>query len=225
METKIEKFEDINYVIRYPNGYEEEKKYPVILMLHGSGTRGTDPNMLLKNASFTVTERCFADFPFIMVAPQCHTNTWFDIFESLKRFAVMIAGESYTDRERLYLMGVSMGGYGAWQLAMSLPELFAAIVPICGGGMYWNAGRLANVPVWAFHGGKDATVFPEESQKMVDAVNRHGGEAKLTVFPENGHNAWDDTFSKKEVFDWLLSNKNTNTKSIEDIYKGSTLFG
>ncbi|MBE6650146.1 MAG: phospholipase [Ruminococcaceae bacterium] len=225
METKIEKFEDINYVIRYPNGYEEGKKYPVILMLHGSGTRGTDPKMLLKNAAFTVTERCFEDFPFVMVAPQCHTNTWFDIFESLKRFAVMIAEESYTDRERLYLMGVSMGGYGAWQLAMSLPELFAAIVPICGGGMYWNAARLVNVPVWAFHGGRDTTVFPEESRKMVDSVNRHGGSAKLTIFPENGHNAWDDTFSSKEVFDWLLSNKNSNTKPIEDIYKDSLIYG
>lgn len=222
---KILSFEDINYVIRFPADYEEGKRYPVILCLHGAGTRGQYPDILLNNACFRVTERCFKDFPFIVVAPQCHASTWFDLFEALKRFAVMVAGESYTDRERLYLMGVSMGGYGAWQLAMSLPELFAAIVPICGGGMYWNAARLVNVPVWAFHGGKDRVVFPEESQKMVDAVNRTGGNARLTIYPENEHNAWDDTFSNPEVFDWLLSHRNGNTKPIEDIYKDSNIFG
>ena len=143
----------------------------------------------------------------------------------MKRLAVTVAAEKYADRERFYLMGVSMGGYGAWQLAMSLPELFAAVVPLCGGGMYWNSARLVNVPIWAFHGGKDTTVLPEESQKMVDSVNRHGGNAKLTIFPENGHNVWEDTFATKEVFDWLLSNKNRNTKPIEDIYKDSLIYG
>lgn len=225
MEIKILKFEDINYVVRFPNGYEEGKRYPVILSLHGSGTRGQYADSLLSNAAFTVTQRLYKDFPFVLVAPQCHANTWFDMFESLKRFAVMVAGEKYTDRERLYLMGISMGGYGTWQLAMSMPELFAAAVPICGGGMYWNAARLVNVPIWAFHGGKDTVVFPEESKKMVDAVNQRGGSAKLTIYPENGHDAWNDTLANPEVFDWLLSHKNSNTKSIEDIYKDSNIYG
>ncbi len=224
MDVKFKKFEELDYVVRFPNGYEEGKRYPVIIVLHGSGTRGQNPEMLLGNASFTVTQQ-YEDFPFVLVAPQCHTNTWFDIFDLLKRFAIRIAGDGYCDRERVYLMGISMGGYGAWQLAMSMPELFAAIVPICGGGMYWNASRLVNVPVWAFHGGKDTVVFPEESQKMVDAVNQRGGNARLTIYPENGHDAWNDTLKNKEVFQWLLSHKNNNSKAVEDIYKDSKIYG
>ena len=122
-------------------------------------------------------------------------------------------------------MGASMGGYGTWQLAMSLPELFAAIVPICGGGMYWNASRLVNIPIWAFHGGKDTTVFKEESIKMVDAVNKCGGNAKITIYPENGHDAWSDTYKNPEVFHWLLSNTNKNSIELIDKYKDSDIYG
>ena len=111
------------------------------------------------------------------------------------------------DRGRIYLMGSSMGGYGAWQLGMSLPEVFAAIVPICGGGMHWNVWRLKNVPVWAFHGGKDTVVLPEESELLVNTLNRRGGNARLTVYPESEHDSWSETYRNKEVFKWLLSHE------------------
>ncbi len=127
------------------------------------------------------------DYPFMLVAPQCNKNTWFDLMDSLKKLVYLLADDETVDEKRIYLMGLSMGGYGTWQLAMSIPEMFAAIVPICGGGMYWNAGRLANVPVWAFHGKLDTTVFVEESEKMVNAVNAKGGNAKLTIYPELKH--------------------------------------
>ncbi len=91
------------------------------------------------------------------------------------------------------------------QLAMSRPELFAAIVPICGGGMYWNAARLKHTGVWAFHGEEDDTVFCEESVRMVEAINRCGGNAKLTLYRGVSHNAWDPTFQNPEVWQWLLS--------------------
>ena len=118
-----------------------------------------------------------------------------------------------------------MGGYATWQIGMSMPEIFAAIVPICGGGMYWNAARLINVPAWAFHGKKDVSVFVEESEKMVNAVNKHGGNAKLTIYPENGHDAWSDTYNNPEVFQWLLSNENSNGEEVVDIYNDSKLHG
>ena len=118
-----------------------------------------------------------------------------------------------------------MGGYTVWQLGMSMPEVFAAMVPICGGGMYWNAGRLANVPVWAFHGAKDPTVFVEESKKMVDAVNACGGNARLTIYPENGHDSWTDTLTNPEVFKWLLEQENKNEIELVDKYTDPKIYG
>ena len=123
------------------------------------------------------------------------------------------------------MTGGSMGGYATWQLAMSMPEYFAAIAPVCGGGMYWNARRIVNIPIWAFHGGKDPTVFPEESKKMVDAVNKRGGNAKLTIYPENGHDAWTDTYSNPELYRWLLSHTNQNPPVLSDDYSSPHLYG
>lgn len=224
MNIKIEQSDNLKYVIRFPDDYKNGDRFPVIIFLHGAGSRGNDIDVLVKNPFHGFTN-LHSNFPFITVAPQCFQNTWFDIFEQLKRFVCKIAEESFVDPERIYLMGVSMGGYGTWQLAMSLPELFAAIVPVCGGGMYWNASRLVNIPIWAFHGAKDTTVFKEESIKMVDAVNKCGGKAKLTIYPENGHDAWSDTYKNPEVFDWLLSNTNENSVKLIDKYKDSNIYG
>ena len=202
-------FESLPYFVQYPDGYVEGKKHPVFLFLHGAGTRGTDMHPLVTNSFF---RRALEFAPeAVCVAPLCGANTWFDVFETLIRFAKTVSEMPFTDPTRLYLEGNSMGGYGTWQLAMSMPELFAAILPICGGGMYWNAARLKDVPVWAFHGAKDSTVFLSESEHMVDAVNKNGGSAKLTVYPENGHNSWTDTFKNPEVYRWLLSHRKGET--------------
>ncbi|MBQ3125597.1 MAG: prolyl oligopeptidase family serine peptidase [Clostridia bacterium] len=217
-------FGQLRYIIKYPDGFSEEKKHPVLFFLHGAGTRGTDISKLTGNPFFGIIEQ-HENFPFICVAPQCSENTWFDLWEQLKKLVVEISQFPYVDRERIYVMGASMGGYATWQLAMSMPEYFAAIVPICGGGMYWNAARLVDVPVWAFHGGKDMTVRAEESVKMVDAVNRHGGSAKLTLYPENGHNAWSDTYANMEVFSWLLHQKRKSKPEYTDQYKNSGVYG
>ncbi len=224
MDIQILQFEAIKYVTRFPDGYKGGQKYPVVIFLHGAGSRGDDIDLLVNNPYFEIIDK-HSDFPFITIVPQCSGNTWFDVFEQLKRLVCKIANEGFTDKERIYLMGASMGGYATWQMAMSLPELFAAIVPICGGGMYWNASRLVNVPVWAFHGAKDNVVQLEESVKMVDAVNRCGGNAKLTVYPENQHDAWSDTYNNYEVFEWMLSNTNTNLETLTDIFKDSSIYG
>ena len=224
MRYEVAQFESIQYITRYPNGYQEGVKYPVIIFFHGAGGRGNDISTLPNNPYFRITDG-YEDFPFITIAPQCNTNTWFDLFQTLERLVLKVTQESFTDVKRIYLMGASMGGYCTWQLAMSMPECFAAIAPICGGGMYWNAARLINVPVWAFHGKKDETVFMEESEKMVAAVNRSGGNARLTVYPENGHDAWNDTYSNPEVFKWLLTHENINAAEISDIYHDSNVYG
>ncbi len=214
----------LRYIIRYPDEFSENKRYPVVIFLHGAGTRGDDISKLVSNPFFSLTEK-YKNFPFICVAPLCSENTWFDMWEHLEKLVTEISSLPFTDQSRIYLMGASMGGYATWQLAMSMPEYFAAIVPICGGGMYWNAGRLVNVPVWAFHGAKDTTVLLEESVKMVEAVKRHGGEAKLTVYTENSHDAWSDTYSNPEVFAWLLKQKNKNDSQCCDGYNNSEKYG
>ena len=214
----------LRYIIRYPDDFSKNKRYPVIIFLHGAGTRGNDINKLISNPFFALTEK-YEKFPFLCIAPLCSGNTWFDMWEHLEKLVTEIARLPFADQNRIYLMGASMGGYATWQLAMSMPECFAAIVPICGGGMYWNAGRLVDVPVWAFHGAKDTTVLLEESVKMVEAVKRHGGEAKLTVYPENGHDAWSDTYRNPEVFAWLLKQKKKHNIQCCDGYNNSQKYG
>ena len=222
----FEEFEidSMRYVIRYPNEFDSKKRYPAILMLHGAGTRGSDLEKVKGNAFFTLTEE-MSDFPFVVFAPQCSKNTWFDHFETLKTFVKRIAALPFIDPSHLYLTGASMGGYGSWQLAMSIPEYFAAVAPVCGGGMYWNAARLANVPVWAFHGALDKTVLPEESEKMVNAVNKKNGNARLTIYPDIGHHAWTPTFSNPALYEWFLSHKNENAKELVNEYADQKLFG
>ena len=213
----------LRYVIRYPEDFSENKKYPVIIFLHGAGTRGDDISKLVSNPFFALTEK-HKKFPFVCVAPLCSENTWCDMWEHLEKFVMEIVRLPFVNQKCIYLMGASMGGYATWQLAMSMPEYFAAIVPICG-GMYWNAGRLINVPVWAFHGAKDTTVLLEESVKMVEAVKNHDGDAKITVYPETGHDAWSDTYSNPEVFSWLLQHQNKNNNDCCDGYNNPDIYG
>lgn len=202
----VKEYKKLKYIVQYPVGYEEGKKYPVILHVHGAGGRGTDIS-IIENHFVHKTLREKEDSRFIVVSPQCYADTWFEIFEQLIEFAGFIRDESYTDKERFYLAGSSMGGYTTWQLAMTKPDWFAAIVPVCGGGMYWNAGRLKDVPVWAHHGLLDSTVRVEESIKMVNAVNANGGHAKLSIYEKVQHNSWENAFTNEEVYSWLLSHK------------------
>ena len=212
-------FEKIDYVLRMPAEFSTEKKYPLVIYLHGAGGRGRDLDIIYEHPFFSDTELWLKDA--VSVAPQCYEDSWFSIFEQLQAFVEYVSAWDYVDSSRVYLVGASMGGYATWQLAMSRPELFAAIIPICGGGMYWNAGRLMHMAVWAFHGEQDITVFPEESKKMVDYVNGSGGNAKLTIYENTNHNAWTPTFQNKEVWEWLLTHKSKYqaTKSAYDNVK------
>ena len=224
MNKHFDTFEGMHYLVAYPDDYDKSKAYPVIFLIHGAGTRGNDPKALDDSVFFSSVAEV-ERFPFIVVSPLCYADTWFDIYEKLKRFIVKISSEPFADKKRIYAMGASMGGYTVWQLGMSMPELFAAIAPICGGGMYWNAGRLVNVPVWAFHGQKDGCVLVEESIKMVNKVNEYGGNAKLTVYPDVAHNVWLNAYKNQELYDWFLSHENRNDKAVENLYNDASLFG
>lgn len=214
----------IRYIIRYPDGYKEGERYPVLLFLHGAGTRGFTYEKVERNNFFENIEK-YENFPAIVVAPICDGETWFDQFESLKKLYISMATADFADPDRVYILGLSMGGYATWQLAMSLPEYTAAIVPICGGGMYWNAARLKNVPVWAHHGALDKVVCPEESVKMVEAVKRAGGEATLTIYDGVEHASWLPVYKNYGVFEWLFSKRRYGAELKDTSYNDAERFG
>lgn len=217
------KYNNLKYILSLPEGYSKDEKYPLLVFLHGAGTRGNDISMLANNPFFTETGDNLSRF--IVVAPQCNADSWFDVFEQLHDFICHMISDSNIDRARCYLMGASMGGYAVWQETMSHPELYAAVVPICGGGMYWNAGRMKHTKVWAFHGSDDSVVYPEESRKMVDAINRCGGDAELTVYDGIGHNVWLQVYRDKKVFEWLLHQKKSAELEEKSLYNNSEKFG
>ena len=220
---ELKNFEGMNYYFSMPKTKSE--KYPLILFLHGAGTRGEDPSIILGNAFITITDEK-ENFPFIRVIPHCNgLNTWFDCAERLEKFGTYLASLEFVDETRIYLMGNSMGGYGTWALAESIPERFAAIVPICGGGKPWNSGMLVSTPVWAFHGKDDDVVDVVESIKMVDGINKLGGKARLTLYDNTYHDAWTATYKNEEVFSWLLSHTNEKAKKFVNNYNGSENFG
>lgn len=202
----ISKFYEGEYLDYLYSSPDTDKKLPLVFYIHGAGCRGSDITMLDSNSALLTIEKEVAD-KCVIAAPQCHCNTWFELFDVLLEFIDMMRTEDNVDTDRVYICGASMGGYTTWQVAMSRPEWFAAIAPVCGGGMYWNAGRLKNVPVWAFHGARDMTVLPEESLHMVKAVVNNGGNARITIYPEAQHNSWDLAFSEKELWKWMFSQK------------------
>ncbi len=197
------KRKNIRYIKLVPDKMESGKKYPLIIHIHGAGGRGDDLSLI---SDATILKKLDGDERFIVVAPQCYANTWFDIFEQLKEFIKFAVSCPDVDAKRVYLSGVSMGGYTSWQLLMSEPETFAASIVCCGGGMYWNAPRV-KTPAWAFHGKLDKTVYAIESENMVKAINASGGSAKLTIYDELEHNCWDVTYFNDQIYEWLLSHK------------------
>lgn len=194
----------LNYLYRNEGTAE---KLPLVIYIHGAGSRGNTLSEMAPVGPIGEIQKG-RKINAVIVAPQCHCDTWFELYDVLLEFIDSMRSAENVDKSRVYLCGSSMGGYTCWQLAMSRPDWFAALVPVCGGGMYWNAERLKNLPIWAFHGALDRTVLPEETLHMVRAVNLKGGNAKITVFPHAAHNSWEDAFSLDELWDWMFAQKN-----------------
>jgi predicted peptidase len=193
---------DFNCLAFFPKGFDQSKKYPVIFHLHGAGSRGNDVSVL-NNQAILVKAKSTEDFPFVIIMPQCNEDCWIDAYERLKVAVELAVNLPFTDKNRFYLSGVSMGGYASWQLLMSMPDRFTAAIICCGGGMVWNAVRV-KTPVWAFHGTDDQVVHIEENERLVNAIKRNGVTAKFTAYPGVQHNSWDLTYSRDDVYEWLL---------------------
>jgi predicted peptidase len=206
----------LDYLLFLPKGCEAQsaKKWPLILFLHGAGERGTNLwQVAVHGPPKIVREK--PDFPFIVVSPQCPSGRlWSD--EELLGLLDDVTAKYAVDPSRVYLTGLSMGGFGTWSLGLSKPERFAAIAPICGGGDALKvllaepkkAAAIRSLPVWAFHGAKDPVVKLEESQRMVDALQKAGcKEVQLTIYPEAQHDSWTETYSNPKFYEWLLQHQ------------------
>ncbi len=210
---KVTKVVYCNYLLYLPAEYGQSKeKWPLIMFLHGAGERGNNIEAVKRHGPPKLIKQG-KSFDFIIISPQCPKNIWWpEKNEVLINLLDDVEAKYRVDSDRVYLTGLSMGGFGTWSLATAYPKRFAAIAPICGGGERHAAYRLKNTPVWAFHGAKDNVVPVEESKQMVDAVNTKGGKAKLTVYPEADHDSWTQTYENPELYQWFLSHRITDKK-------------
>ena len=176
---------------------------PLIIQLHGAGERGDGSDLSLVDVHGFSKVIADKEFPCIFVMPQCPTESfWAARVESIIAFIQQLKDAYEVDEDRVYLTGLSMGGYGTWYTAMARPDLFAAIAPVCGGGMAWNAPVLT-MPVWAFHGVDDPVVSVNQSDEMVAALRRAGRDVTYTRLDGVQHNAWDYAYNE-ELLAWLL---------------------
>lgn len=209
-EKVIEKTVSAQYLAYLPQGYEEGEKFPLLLFLHGAGERGDDIERVKIHGPMKFLAQ-HEQYPFILIAPQCPEGEWWSL-DMLKALVDEIVEKYKVDEDRVYLTGLSMGGYGTWMLACEEPERFAALIPICGGGNHLLAYRIKQIPIWVFHGAQDTTVPLKASQDMVDAITQAGGNVKFTIYPEAGHDSWTETYNNPEIYDWLLSHTRSGRK-------------
>ena len=206
---EVQRTDSLGYLLAVPDDYDAEgEPLPLLLFLHGAGERGDNldrvaihgpPKMIRQGHTFNA----------IVVSPQCPADTWWtDHTTMLIALLDQIEAEYNIDADRVYITGLSMGGYGTFALAARQPERFAAAVPICGGGIPITARRLNSMPMWVFHGDADNVVPVSESTRMVEAMNNQGGEnARLTIYEGVGHNSWDRAYGDEAMWQWLFEQR------------------
>lgn len=197
----------LNYLIWLPADYstEKTKQFPLLIFLHGSGERGDNLELVKRHGPPSFVENR-PDFPFILVSPQCKSGShWAFKIEDLQAMFEHLMSTYRIDPKRIYLTGLSMGGFGTWAWACGQPNQFAAIAPVCGGGYPYYATELKNTPVWAFHGDSDEVVPVKNTIEMVEAVNSKGGTARMTIYAGVGHNSWVKAYNEPDLYNWLLS--------------------
>jgi predicted peptidase len=208
-------YEDSNatttkYGLFVPHGYDERKAWPLILFLHGAGETGADGQRQMEVGLGPAIHKREANFPCISVFPQAQSRTWQAVSPDAQRaldIVKEVRKKFNVDPARLYLTGLSMGGFGTWSLAARYPQRWAAMVPICGGGNLARAGKVKDIPCWCFHGAKDDIVPVKRSREMIEAVRAVGGRPKYTEYESVGHKSWDRAYAHRGLFTWLLNQR------------------
>lgn len=213
----------LKYRLHSPSGMDANAKYPVVLFFHGAGERGTDNELQLKNGvrhilAYTRTNNA----PAFIIAPHSPgkwVDTPWELDEhtmpsdptAVMRMAIELIESTLrgpqVDTNRIYVTGLSMGGFGVWDILQRRPDLFAAAIPICGGGDTNQVAQLAHVPIWAFHGDRDSIVKPKRSRDMIAAIEKAGGKPKYTEYKGQNHWVWDMSYTDKAALDWLFAQR------------------
>lgn len=220
----------LNYRILYPKNFTETSQYPVVLFLHGAGERGSDNEKQLIHGSTLFANKTVRDsFPAIVIFPQCPADDYWarvDVDRStypiklnfnyengptkpmlqVMELMEQMVKKPFVKKEQIYVMGLSMGGMGTFELIFRKPDMFAAAMPICGGGDINSVIEYAKtIPVWVFHGAQDNVVDPQLSIDMVTAILNQGGFPKFTLYDFANHNSWDPAFAEPDLLYWLFS--------------------
>ncbi len=215
----------LRYRLLKPENYDSKQSYPLVLFLHGAGERGDDNDKQLIHGipEFARPENR-QKYPCFLAAPQCPDKVkWVDTdwtadahkqpaepTEPLRLTMELLDAlpkEFNIDRKRIYVTGLSMGGFGTWDILARRPDLFAAAAPVCGGADEATAPKIAKIPIWAFHGAKDTVVKPARSRNMIAALKKAGGSPKYTEYPDEGHGSWAPAYRDPELFQWLFAQK------------------
>ncbi len=209
-ESVVTKQVKLNYLLHLPPKQPGVDQYSLIVFLHGHGESGDDLEKVKVHGIARIVEER-PDFPFITVSPQCPSGvTWVLIDDAVIALVEEMLKRPDVDASRVYLTGLSMGGYGTWHIGVGRPDLFTALAPICGGGSFVNylparIPRLKNTPVWAFHGADDETVPVSEQQPLIDALKAVSEtEVRFTVYPGVKHDSWTQTYANPELYQWFL---------------------
>lgn len=231
-EELVHRGDTLPYRILYPADYDRAKEYPVVFFLHGAGERGNDnTSQLTHGASLFLQDSLNAQFPAIVVFPQCPSDSFWSNVEVvskqgggrefyfqekgrptqamalLLRLIKQIRKEEAVDKDRFYLGGLSMGAMGTFELLRRRPRDFAAAFAICGGDNTRNVRKYAHIPLWIFHGEQDNVVPADHSKILVSQLQQLGAEPRYTFYPDANHNSWDPAFSEPDLLPWLFSNR------------------
>jgi predicted peptidase len=216
----------LNYRVLLPGKFEKGKKYPLVLFLHGAGERGSDNKAQLVHGSDLFTKGQNRDkYPCFVIFPQCPAGKrWVEVdwsdkkphaspkepSEPMRLVRLMLdqfMKDHPVDADRIYVMGLSMGGFGTWDFCQRYPDLVAAAAPICGGADDSSAEKIKHIPIWTFHGSADTAVWPQRSRSMVEALKKVKGNVKYTEYEKVGHNSWTRAFAEPELLPWLFAQK------------------
>lgn len=225
----ISENDTLNYRILFPKNFSEDEKYPVVLVLHGAGERGdNNESQLVHGSEVFLNEQNREDFPAVVIFPQAPKDDYwakvevkrdtmpfqFDFNnkeEPTKSLGLVmklmdsITSRDFVNKDKVYVGGLSMGGMGTYEILYKKPEMFAAAFAICGGADTEIAKDYQKgLNIWIFHGEKDDIVPPRFSKAMAREINHHGGNAKLSLYPDDNHNSWDSAFSEPYLLEWLF---------------------